>query len=300
MKMFTRSFVASAFVVVLGAFAEAAPAISVGTVSAQAGAAVDVPLTFAAGGSSIAGIQFNLVLPASISTVSVTAGSILTTASKTVSTNVTGTNWTFVIVGINQTTITSGSLLTARIQVAPGAATGNLSLNITNVVYADPSGNAVTSGTNTNGTVTVTPATPAITSAASITGQVGVPFSYQITATNSPTGYNATGLPSGLTINTTSGLISGTPTATFNSNVTISATNAGGTGSRALSLTIQNSPCDVNNDGTSNAADLQLEVNMALGTSACAKDLNQDSKCNIIDIQRIANAILGQSCVVGP
>jgi hypothetical protein len=69
-------------------------------------------------------------------------------------------------------------------------------------------------------------------------GTVGAAFNYQITASNNPTSYNATGLPAGLSVNTTSGLISGTPTAAGSSNVTISATNAAGTGSATLALTI--------------------------------------------------------------
>ena len=79
---------------------------------------------------------------------------------------------------------------------------------------------------------------PAITSPLTASGTVGVAFSYQITATNNPTGFNATGLPAGLSVNTATGLISGTPTAAGNFNVTISATNSGGTGSATLALTI--------------------------------------------------------------
>src|SRR5439155_21188355 len=67
----------------------------------------------------------------------------------------------------------------------------------------------------------------------------GVAFSYQITATNNPTSYNATGLPPGLSVNTSTGLISGTPTTAGTYSVTISATNAGGTGSATLTLTIK-------------------------------------------------------------
>ena len=40
----------------------------------------------------------------------------------------------------------------------------------------------------------------------------GTAFSYQITASNSPTSFSAAGLPDGLSVNT-AGLISGTPTA---------------------------------------------------------------------------------------
>lgn len=79
---------------------------------------------------------------------------------------------------------------------------------------------------------------PVITSPLTASGNTGVAFSYQITATNSPTSYNATGLPSGLSVNTTTGLISGTPTVVATTSVTISATNAGGTGSATLVLTV--------------------------------------------------------------
>jgi hypothetical protein len=82
------------------------------------------------------------------------------------------------------------------------------------------------------------PPAPTITSAATASGTVGVAFTYQITATGSPTQYNATGLPSGLTVNTSTGLISGVPTAAGTSSVTLSATNADGTGTMDLTLTV--------------------------------------------------------------
>lgn len=83
-----------------------------------------------------------------------------------------------------------------------------------------------------------TGSTPVITSSTSETGAVGSAFSYQIAATNSPTSFAATDLPAGLTVNTSTGLISGTPTLSGTSAVTISATNADGTGSAPLALTI--------------------------------------------------------------
>jgi hypothetical protein len=103
------------------------------------------------------------------------------------------------------------------------------------------------SATNAGGTGTATltltinpSATPVITSPSSATGTVGASFTYQITATNNPSRFNATGLPAGLSINTSSGLISGTPTASGTSKVALSATNASGTGTSTLTLTVSN------------------------------------------------------------
>ena len=79
---------------------------------------------------------------------------------------------------------------------------------------------------------------PAVTSALTASGTVGATFSYQITASNSPISFNATNLPAGLSINTATGLISGTPTSAGTTSVTLSATSAGGTGTAALALTI--------------------------------------------------------------
>lgn len=81
-------------------------------------------------------------------------------------------------------------------------------------------------------------AQPAITSAPSAPGQVGQAFSYQITASNSPTTFAATSLPPGLSVNPANGLISGTPTTVGIFNSSVSATNAAGTGSASVSFTV--------------------------------------------------------------
>jgi len=98
---------------------------------------------------------------------------------------------------------------------------------------------------NKNGSFTIGggggggPSIPAITSAPQASGTVGAAFTYQIAATNSPTSYAASGLPPGLSINSTTGLISGTPTGSaVTATVTISATNAGGTTSVPVTFTI--------------------------------------------------------------
>ncbi len=82
------------------------------------------------------------------------------------------------------------------------------------------------------------PAAPVITSATTASGTVSQAFNYQIAASNAPTSFAVTGLPAGLSVNTATGLISGTPTTAAVSSVTISATNATGTGSATLTITI--------------------------------------------------------------
>ena len=71
-----------------------------------------------------------------------------------------------------------------------------------------------------------------------VSAQVGQVFSYQVQATSAPTTYTAGGLPSGLNINTATGLISGTPTAAGSYSVVLGATNEGGTGSATLTINV--------------------------------------------------------------
>lgn len=101
-------------------------------------------------------------------------------------------------------------------------------------------------GTSASQAITITATTPplgapAITSAANASGALGQAFSYQITATNSPTGFSidgTTSLPPGLSLNLTSGLISGTPSAIGVTSVLLQATNATATTGKYLLITI--------------------------------------------------------------
>ncbi|MEY9967028.1 hypothetical protein ABIA33_005093 [Streptacidiphilus sp. MAP12-16] len=94
----------------------------------------------------------------------------------------------------------------------------------------------VPSGGGTGNTVTVT-------SPGSQSSTVGTAASVQVHASDSASGqtltYAATGLPAGLSINASSGLISGTPTAAGTSNVTVTATDStGAVGSAAFSWVV--------------------------------------------------------------
>jgi hypothetical protein len=84
--------------------------------------------------------------------------------------------------------------------------------------------------------------TPSITSSKTASGTVGVAFSYQITATNSPTSYGTTVSVPGVSFSTTTGLFSGTPTTAGEFSGNITATNGGGTGSQTLKVTINPAP----------------------------------------------------------
>jgi hypothetical protein len=88
-------------------------------------------------------------------------------------------------------------------------------------------------------TVTVTSVTtgaPAISSATTAIARPGLPFSYQIAASNNPTSFGATDLPAGLTVDNNTGLISGTPTTKGAFIVPINANNAAGSGQADLMI----------------------------------------------------------------
>jgi len=120
---------------------------------------------------------------------------------------------------------------------ASSAAGTGIAVNVTGyTISGTAAGNYTLTQPTLSADITVTP-TPVISSALTASGTYGVATSaYTITATNAPDTYNATGLPAGLSV--INGVISGTPTVTGTFNVTISATNAGGTGTATLVYTI--------------------------------------------------------------
>jgi hypothetical protein len=96
---------------------------------------------------------------------------------------------------------------------------------------------AFTSGTTTGGnTVTVT-------NPGSKTATVGTAFSLTVSASDSASGqtlsYSASGLPTGLSINSSTGVISGTPTAGGTFSTTVTATDTtGASGSATFTITV--------------------------------------------------------------
>jgi len=126
--------------------------------------------------------------------------------------------------------------------------TGVINGTPTNTGVTNVTISAINAGGNDVETLVMTIRVPApvITQPQNFTQAVNTSFSHQIVATNSPTSYSATGLPTGVTINTSSGLITGTlPNLTTNQTftVTINASNDTGAGTpRTFSITVVASP----------------------------------------------------------
>ena len=117
---------------------------------------------------------------------------------------------------------------------------------------------------------------PLITSASSVGGVTGAPFSYQIAVADSADSFGVTGtLPPGLALNGGTGLISGTPTIAGVYPLTISATNSSGTGTAPLTLTVvagsyfaNSSPITIPSSGQGNPYPSTIEVSGFSGTAS--------------------------------
>ena len=126
---------------------------------------------------------------------------------------------------------------TGQITGTPSAAgTSSVAFTVTD------SGNPVQTGTKTLSLV-IAPPPPTITTASLPNGQAGTAYNLTVTASGGtlPLHWSATGLPANLTINATTGQITGTPAAAGTSSVTLTVTDSASpvqTGTKTLSLVI--------------------------------------------------------------
>jgi len=215
------------------------------TATSPAGSAgtVDITVTTVGGTSATsASDQFTYVAAPTVTSISPTGGP-LAGGTSVVLTGTSLTGATAVKFGATNAasfTVNSATSITAT---SPAGAAGTVNITVTTV-----GGTSATAAGNQFSYLIA----PVINSALTASGSYGLPIStYTITATSSPTSYGATGLPPGLSVNTASGQITGTPTAAGSFSTTISATSSGNTGTATLVFTIARAPLTITADSLS-------------------------------------------------
>ena len=177
-------------------------------------------------------------------------------------TNATSATFSYVV-GTNPTTLPN---------VVSGTALGFTTYDVT-LIYQDAFSNPATSVTNTN---IQTLAPPSISFAnTNYTGIINQSIAIQtVNAGGGMVTYSISPiLPTGLSLNTATGVISGTPTVTLaQTSFTVTATNAAGTDSESFNLFID---ADTDGDGIGNATDTDIDGD---GT-ANGQDTNPTNPC---------------------
>ena len=149
---------------------------------------------------------------------------------------------------------------TATWSVSSGSLPSGISLNKTGTLSGKPTKAGTFSATlkhsssktvTANFTINPKPVKPAIKTSSLAAGTVGTAYSQAISVTGTETiTMTVTGLPSGLSFNSSTRYITGTPTKAAVSTVTIKASNAGGIVTKSLKLTIKAQPPVIKNPGT--------------------------------------------------
>jgi hypothetical protein len=138
-------------------------------------------------------------------------------------------------------TNTTGNTWTATTTMVSGDSEGAVPFNLSFADSAGNSGTAVTATTNAS-SVQFSKTTSVFSSSSSTTGTVGSPFTFTLTSSGTSPTFAAIGLPSGLSLNPSTGAITGTPTQGGTFIVSLTGTDpAGNVGSGSLSLVIAKS-----------------------------------------------------------
>jgi hypothetical protein len=137
-----------------------APALPIGTLrvgsdSAVPGNTVTIPITFSMSTPTVTGMEFSLTLPAGITTVSVAAGPTAIAAGKIITSTVNGSVWNFIVYGSNSHVIGSGDIAFLTLRLSPGLSPGARGLSVSNLLFADATGQAVSGIVGIGGIITV-------------------------------------------------------------------------------------------------------------------------------------------------
>ncbi len=206
------------------------------------------------------------------------------------------------VVGFTQaaanTAIANAGLTVGTVTQAPSTtvATGH-------VISETPSGGTVVNPNSSVSLVISTGSPLAVSTPKSLpAATVGTPYPSITAMATGGTGsytWSATGFPTGMGI-AANGVISGTPSNLTGSPFSVVLTvNDGNTSvSATFSLVVSGfSACDVKQQGSVTVADIQQEINEALGAASPANELNGDATVNLVDVQIVINAVLGKGCL---
>ena len=146
--------------------------------------------------------------------------------------------YTWAVTGLPAGLTSAATAGTLTISGTPTAA-GTSTVNLTVTDGATPAKHTAT----TSFTLTVSPAKLTLTSSAGTTATVNTAYSATVTAAGGTPAYkySATGLPAGLSVSSTTGAVSGTPTTAGTSTITVTVTDSGAapqTASTSFTLTV--------------------------------------------------------------
>ena len=109
--------------------------------------------------------------------------------------------------------------------------------------------------------LTVLPPVPVISSTLSVTVANGAPLNYQITATNNPTSFGATGLPSGVTASFSTNPVTPPANGSATSVLTLTASSTATVGTATVTIT-----------GTSGSTTHSTTISLTVNSSSATKN----------------------------
>lgn len=225
---------------------------------------------------------------------------VVSYATQKTSTGFSSQLWEYSLNGTSWTAVQSVNTMTTSFSTQTLSTISALNNQSNVFLRLTVSGASATNGNNRldNIQLNATPSslTPLVTSNSS-TATVGVPYSYSIAATNSPTSYATSALPAGLSLTANTGIISGTPQTSFSGSISLSATNGAGTGNGNLSLTINPGSQSITFGALSSMTYGDGAINLSATSSASLPITYSSSNTNVATISGNVMTIVGPGSV---